>query len=235
MGEPDHNYPYSKYIKSPQQLGASAKGTMSALKKDIAVLGDYVDVMVSGTTKAQIGGQPLGNKYFLPTNTDCKDAAGVAHPRYIFINNIPQMMAGSTSRGLVPGILGDIAYINPSKLFAAFTQSNVCRQVTMETRDINNVVGTETQYVLDDDLKTYPYTWFKDQKNPITLEGPIQTGKDKGKKGKKGKDKDKKGKKEKFTNPEEDITISEFIFYFGFFLLVMYIVANMLKKTRSKN
>ena len=217
--ETDHNYPYSNFIKSPNQLGASPKGTMQALKKDVRILGDYVDVLVSGVSKAQVGGQPLGNKYFLATKTECKDSAGVAHPRYIFVNNIPQATAFSSSRGLVPGILGDIAYINPSKLFSAFTQSDICREVEMETRDIKNEIGTESQYVLDDDLKTYPASWFKDKKNPIT-----------GEEADSGKKKNNK-KKEKFTNLDDtDITIPEFIFYFGFFLLVMYLVVKILKK-----
>jgi len=240
MGEPeptetDHNYPYSKFIKSPNQLGASPKGTMQALKKDVRILGDYVNVLVSGVSKAQVGGQPLGNKYFLATKTECKDSAGVAHPRFIFVNNIPQVTELSSSRGLVPGILGDIAYINPSKLFSAFTQSDVCREVEMETRDIKNTIGTEKQYVLDDDLKTYPPSWFKDKTNPITGE------KESGGKNKKNK---KKKKKEKFTNLDTDtdtdedsdddsdvITIPEFSFYLGFLVLIMYLFIRAIKKT----
>lgn len=230
--EPDHNYPYSNFIKSPNKLGASPKGTMQALKKDVRILGDYVDVLVSGVSKAQIGGQPLGNKYFLATKTECKDSGGVAHPRYIFVNNIPQITAFSSSRGLVPGILGDIAYINPSKLFSAFTQSDVCRKVEMETRNIKNEIGTESQYVLDDDLKTYPASWFKDKTNPITGEVAASSGKSK---------KKKKKKKEKFTNLSDsdtededsnDITIPEFSFYFGFVLLIMYLVVKMIKKSK---
>jgi hypothetical protein len=217
--EPDRNYPYSNYIKSPGQLGASPKGTMEALKKDVRVLGDYVDVLVSGVSKAQVGGQPLGNKYFLATKTDCKDSGGVAHPRFIFVNNIPQVTSFSSARGLVPGILQDIAYINPSKLFSAFTQSDVCRQVEMETRDINNQVAKESQYVLDDDLKTYPPSWFPDNKNPVTGEEGPSSSKSK-----------KKKKKEKFTNKEEDITIPEFVFYFGFFLLLVYLFSRMLSR-----
>ena len=224
---PDHNYPYSKYIKTPRQIGASPEGTMQALKKDVQALGEYVNVLVSGTSKANVGRGPLGNKYFLATDTDCKDSAGVAHPRYIFINNIPQAFPPSTARGLVPGILGDMAYINPSKLFSAFTQSDICREVEMETRDINNVVATEKRYVLDDDLKGYPYTWFKDQKNPITLEGPpASSGSSKKNK------KKKKKKKEKFTVETNDITVPEFIFYFCFFWVVIYTWAKLLKKLK---
>ncbi len=225
--EEDHNYPYSNFIKSPKKLGASPEGTMQALKKDVRILGDYVDVMVSGVSKAQIGGQPLGNKYFLATKTECKDSAGVAHPRYIFVNNIPQATAFSSARGLVPCILGDIAYINPSKLFSAFTQSDICREVEMETRNIKNETGTERQYVLDDDLKTYPASWFKDKTNPIT--GEVASG------GNNKKKKKKKKKKEKFTNlsdSESDMTIPEFMFYSGFFLLVVYLVVKMIKKAR---
>jgi hypothetical protein len=215
MGD-DKNYPYSSYIKDPKQLGASPKGSMSALKKDIAVLGHYVDVLTSGTSKAHTIKGPLGNKYFLATDTECKDVAGVAHPRYVFINNIPDDVGGATGRGLVPGILQDMLYINPAKLFSAFTQSNVCREITMETRDSNNVKATEKQYVLDDDLVGYPASWFPGGKHPINPPEPVSARNNKGKKGKDKKGKDKKGKgkgkdkkkgkkgKEKFTNYEDE-------------------------------
>ena len=166
----DRNYPYSDYIKSPRATGASAKGTTQALKKDLDILGYYVDVLISGNSRAQTLSGPLGNKYFLATNTDCKDVDGVAHPRYVFVNNIP-MGTGPDGkggpRGLIPGIVQDMMYVNPSKLFSVFSQRDLCRPVTMETRDIYNKVDMETQYVLDDDLIDYPGAWFPDNVNPI--------------------------------------------------------------------
>ena len=242
MGD-DKNYPYSSYIKTPNQLGASPKGSMSALKKDIAVLGEYVDVLTSGTSKAHTIKGPLGNKYFLSTDTECKDIAGVAHPRYVFINNIPDDVGGVTGRGLVPGILQDMLYINPAKLFSAFTQSDICREITMETRDSDNVKATEKQYVLDDDLVGYPASWFPGGVHPINPPDPVS------KKGKKKKGKNKKKKrKEKFTNYSEEGTFTneasedeyeedtfslstpELVFYVAMFILFLYLIVQLIRK-----
>lgn len=172
------NYPYHENIKSPSQLGASTKGDMATLGKDIEALQDYVGVLVSGHTKANVGGGPLGNKYFMDTTGTCKDESGTEQKRYVYINNIPDgdiplissAMGQSLTQfeGLVPGILEDIAYINPAKLFTAFTESTTCQQITMETKDVSNNITTESQYVTNDDIKDYNPCWFPTKKNPVT-------------------------------------------------------------------
>ena len=235
------NYPYSSYIKTPQQLGASPKGSMSALKKDLAALGDYIDVLTTGSSKAHTVNGPLGNQYFLSTDTECKDKQGVAHPRYVYINNIPSDLGGVSGRGLVPGILQDMMYINPSKLFSAFSQNNLCREVTMKVRNSSNVVSTEKQYVLDDDLVTYPASWFPEGKHPINKPDPVASSKGKGKG--KGKNKKKKGK-EKFTNYESDeeyeeddysFSIPEVVYYTSVSILFLYLAVKFAYKLKLKH
>ena len=177
----DRNYPYHKYIKSPSDLGASSAGNLTALGKDIAALESYVGVLVSGDTKAHVGRiGPLGNKYFMNTGATCDAPDGSKQPRYVFVNNIPDgqipfissAMGQTTSqfKGLVPGVLGDISYINPLKLFTAFSQGTSCQQITMETRDIQNATTTDSQYVLNDDIASYNPCWFPDKKNPVSQE-----------------------------------------------------------------
>jgi len=177
----DRNYPYHKYIKSPSDLGSSSAGNLTALGKDIDALKSYVDVLVSGDTKAHVGRiGPLGNKYFMKTGATCTAPDGTSQPRYIFVNNIPDgeipfissAMGKTTSqfKGLVPGVLGDISYINPLKLFSAFSEETSCQQITMETRDIQNATSTESQYVLNDDISSYNPCWFPNKKNPVTQE-----------------------------------------------------------------
>ena len=154
---------------------------MTALGKDIAALESYVGVLVSGDTKAHVGRiGPLGNKYFMNTGATCDAPDGSKQPRYVFVNNIPDgqipfissAMGQTTSqfKGLVPGVLGDISYINPLKLFTAFSQGTSCQQITMETRDIQNATTTDSQYVLNDDIASYNPCWFPDKKNPVTQE-----------------------------------------------------------------
>jgi hypothetical protein len=193
-GEKGHNYPYSKFIKQPHEMGSSSEGTIQALNKDIKALGAYVGVLISGDSKAQKGGEPLGNKYFLDTGTTCTDSMNQKQSRYIFINNVPDGLPFISSamgqpmkgfRGLVPGVLNDLSYINPSEIFSSFSQSTDCQKVTMDTRDVDNIKGTESQYVLNDDIAKYPAWWFSDCKNPVTKEECTSDKKNKNKKKKK--------------------------------------------------
>jgi len=171
------NYPYSQYIKTPSQLGSSSKGDMTTLGNNIGALQSYVGVLVTGHTKANIGG-PLGNKYFMDTSGTCKDQNGIEQKRYVYINNIPDgnvpfissAMGQTMSQfeGLVPGILGNIASIDPTKLFSAFTEKTDCQQITMETRDISNNIMSESEYVSNEDIKDYNACWFPNKRNPVT-------------------------------------------------------------------
>jgi len=171
----DNNYPYSKFIKMPDQLGSSSKA--NALGPNVNALSAYVQTLVSGNSKAQTVAGPLGNKYFMDTGGTCKDKAGKEQKRHVFINNIPDgsipfissaMGAKMTSfEGLVPGVLGDISYINPAKLFNAFDPATPCQQIKMPIRDITNATSEESKYVCESDIAEYNPCWFSNGKNPI--------------------------------------------------------------------
>jgi hypothetical protein len=166
--EEDRNYPYHKFIKTPKELGSSNAGTLTALGRDIGAMGTYVNVLTTGDSRGHVGGVgALGNKYFMKTGATCNAPNG-KQPRYIFVNNIPD--GSFAGKGLVPGALENITYINPLKLFTAFSQGTSCQQITMETRDIKNATSTESQYVLNDDISSYNACWFKNKKNPVTNE-----------------------------------------------------------------
>ena len=64
-------YPYYKNIKSPSQIGMSNKGTLQQLANNVDGLISYVEVLVSGKSKASATGGPLGNKFFLQTAGKC--------------------------------------------------------------------------------------------------------------------------------------------------------------------
>jgi len=172
------NYPYSQYIKTPSQLGSSSRGDMTTLGKNIGALQSYVGVLVTGHTRANVGGGPLGNKYFMNTTGTCKDQNGTEQKRYVFINNVPDgnipfisSAMGQTMdqfEGLVPGILGNLAYIDPTKLFSAFSATDDCQQITMETRDVSNNIMNESRYVANSDIKDYNPCWFPSKRNPVT-------------------------------------------------------------------
>ena len=46
------DYPYYKYIKLPDEIGMSSKGDLNTLGKDIDGLVAYVELLVSGDSKA---------------------------------------------------------------------------------------------------------------------------------------------------------------------------------------
>ena len=176
----DRNYPYYKYIKPPEALGASSKGNLTALGSDIKAIMAYTSVLVSGQSSAQTI-SPLGNKYFMDTGATCTAPDGSKQSRFVYINNIPSgalpFMSGTESKsrqGLVTGALEDMTYINPMKLFTAFSKGTNCQQITMGTRDINNSDSTETEYILNEDIAEYSPCWFQNRVNPVTNNSCIE-------------------------------------------------------------
>jgi hypothetical protein len=67
------DYPYYDQIKTPTDLGITADGGFGELAGDIAGLIEYIEVLVSGPSKASKTGQPLGNKFFIETPSTCLD------------------------------------------------------------------------------------------------------------------------------------------------------------------
>jgi hypothetical protein len=154
------DYSYVAGIKNPTQLGITGQGSMSALTNDVAGIVNYVNLLVEGDGPASKTGKPLGNKFFLTTGGQCTDIkTGNLVTRSAYINNQPtgnipliSAVAGmnfTEFEGLIPGMLTDIGKINPVSLYTAFTEGTdpSCAQVTLQTIDVNNNVGTGTAYV----------------------------------------------------------------------------------------
>lgn len=174
-------YDYTKNIKSPDQLGMSSKGSLASLGRNISGMISYVELLVTGKTKASKTGQPLGNKYFLYTGAKCKDKkSGNKVDRYIYINNVPDgsipfITSGmdgnfTTFRGLVPGTMSNVSKINPLQMLQAFTSGGNpdCQPLTMETIDINNISRRDTKDVTISDIKNMSPCWFLNKTNPVT-------------------------------------------------------------------
>jgi hypothetical protein len=169
---PDYNY--SKYINSPPEMGMSAKGSFTVLADDISGLLAYVKLLVEGKGKASKTGQPLGNKFFLETPMNCKDKVSKNNvKRSIYINNVPDGTMpfisegmGRTGfddfRGLLPGVMSNLAQINPLQILQALTNgpSPTCQAITMQTIDVNNIKSTATAYVTNSDIELMNPSWF---------------------------------------------------------------------------
>jgi len=175
------SYPYYKNIKMPNEIGMTDKGTLKALGKDIDGLIQYVELLVSGKSKASATGGPLGNKFFLKTGAKCVDnKTNEQVDRYIYVNNIPDGSIPFISnglgvnfkdfRGLIPGAMGNLSVLNPFNILQAFLSGGTppCQEITMETVDINNNKSSETHYVTLVDIGNMNPCSFSDKTNPKT-------------------------------------------------------------------
>jgi hypothetical protein len=176
-------YPYYNNIKSPSQIGMSDKGTIQQMSKNIVGLTNYVELLVSGKSKASKTGGPLGNKFFLKTGGKCVDNTDGSNnqvDRYIYINNVPQgdipfISSGlgvnfTEFRGLIPGAMSNLNVLNPFGLFQSFLAGSTppCQEITMQTIDINNNKSSETHFVTVTDIQNTNPCSFSNGRNPIT-------------------------------------------------------------------
>lgn len=178
------SYPYYKNVKTPSEIGMSDKGNLKTLGKDVDGLLAYIDVLVTGKSKASSTGKPLGNKFFLKTGGKCsatsEGADGQETPRYIYINNVPMGnipflssasgVSITTMSGLIPGTISNLNAFNPVGLFRAFLAGPVpkCQEITMETIDTYNNKSTESHFVSLADVRMMPACQFLDKVNPQT-------------------------------------------------------------------
>jgi hypothetical protein len=180
-------YPYYKNIKSPSDIGMSDKGTIQQMTKDIDGLIQYVELLVSGNSKASTTGGPLGNKFFLQTGAKCSPVDKCSNKddcestnRYIYVNNVPQGNIPFISnglgvnftefKGLIPGAMGNLNVLNPFAIMSAFMSGSTpqCKEVTLETIDVNNNKSSETHYVTLVDISNMDPCSFPDKTNPVS-------------------------------------------------------------------
>lgn len=185
-------YPYYKNIKTPNKIGMSDKGTIQQMTKNIDGLIQYVELLVSGDSKASATGQPLGNKFFLKTGAKCAAIDSCSNPkdestcqqvdRFIYVDNVPSgnipfISSGlgvnfSNFKGLIPGAMGNLNVLNPFGIMRAFLSGTnpPCQQVTMQTITTDNIRSSETNYVTLADIQNMDPCIFSNKKNPVTRE-----------------------------------------------------------------
>ena len=150
------SYDYLKDIKSPAQKGVSSAGTMDQVFTNTGAITGYVNNLLLGPK--------LGNQMFSDTGGTCKAPNGSVVRRWTWVNNkmgaddaaailgpsFQRAVGGSGIDGIVPGMGGDIAAINPLKIMNAMVldasppcQAYTC-PVTLEDGTDN---GTETHFM----------------------------------------------------------------------------------------
>jgi len=173
------DYNYKDHIKSPQEMGMSSNGTMSAIASNVGGLISYVELLVAGGGKATKGGDggPLGDKFFLKTGGQCTDIlTNRKVDRYIYIDNVPDgsipfITSGingvklDSMKGLVPGVLTNMSRIEPTKIFGAFMMGAEpkCIEVTKKTIDENGSPSSESHHLIKTDIAA-----MSDGKNDFT-------------------------------------------------------------------
>jgi len=183
-------YPYYKNIKTPSQIGMSDKGTIQQMTKDVEGLIEYVELLVTGDSKASATGGPLGNKFFLNTGGKCAAVDSCSDPnnvstcqqvdRYIYVNNVPEgnipfISSGmgvnfSEFKGLIPGAMGNLNALNPFGILRAFLAGSTppCQQITMQTITSDNAKSSESHYVTLADITSMDPCSFPNKKNPVS-------------------------------------------------------------------
>jgi hypothetical protein len=183
-------YPYYKNIKMPSEIGMSDKGTIQQMSKDIDGLIQYVELLVTGKSKASATGGALGNKFFLKTGgkcaaiDSCTDKNDISTcekvDRYMYIDNVPAgnipFISGgmgvnfSEFKGLIPGAMGNLNVLNPFAILRSFLSGSnpPCQSITMQTISNDNIKSSETHYVTLADITSMDPCSFPNKKNPVT-------------------------------------------------------------------
>jgi hypothetical protein len=226
----DTTYNYAKFINSPKELGISSNGSLATLSNDITGLIAYTDLLVDGHGKASKTGGPLGNKFFLATNSKClENTSNQPVDRYIYLSNIPNgniPLLSSTAggdftefEGLIPGILSDLNNLSvpdPSEIFQTFENGGIpCELVNMEVIDVDNNKYMQSRYVALTDLKGMDPCLFPNNRNPVTNEGCSQLFTNLNK----NKNENKNRNRNKMYTIPNNIIVQTYFLIFGLFLI----------------
>lgn len=178
--EVDNSYNYSKYIKTPKEMGITVGDSLSNVSDGVAAIFSYVKLLVEGKSNASKTGKPLGNKYFLETSENCiNQYTNKKVQRSLYFDNVPTGTLGilqdtgdefSEFKGLVPGAIEDVMAIGKIDFFSAFTDVGIpkCLPVKLKTIDINNKQGTDTHYITISDIEAISPCNFISKTNPVT-------------------------------------------------------------------
>ena len=175
------NYSYYKFIKPPTDIGMKDSG--KSIATNFGGLISYMNLLISGDSKASTTGRPLGNKFFSGTLSKCLDTqTNSSVPRHLYFDYVPTgnisipMSATEVSsintgfKGLVPGLIEDLSEINPVSLLSTLYDDLTpkCTKVTLDTINQNNQLGAESHYITLTDQKVIDPCNYNTNINPVT-------------------------------------------------------------------
>lgn len=171
------SYDYLKDIKSPANRGVSSAGTMDQVFTNTGAITGYVNDLILGP----VDGSGFGNQLFSDTGGKCRlpgtidpktkldnNDGEVVH-RWTWINNkmgvddaagilgdsFKNAVGGSGINGIVPGIGGDIAAMNPLKIMNAMVLDGIppCQAFTCPITDSAGKNRTSQTHFLSPSLE----------------------------------------------------------------------------------
>lgn len=152
------SYDYTMGVKRPEELGVSDEGSIGQVFTNANAVKQYTQQLITGPL--------LGNTTFVETGGMCKAPNGEIVSRWSYVDNrmglkdavgvlpgnLPKALGGSADvfQGIVPGMMGDIAALNPVKPINGLVMDAVppCVPLTCPVTDINgNNPRNETKFV----------------------------------------------------------------------------------------
>jgi hypothetical protein len=144
------SFDYTATTVPPIFKGVSADGNIEQVFKNANAIGDYVKDLVFG------GEVPYGNAMYTQTGGMCKAPNGTNVPRWSYVNNklsgddgmpasVKAAMGSIQFNGILPGMFGDIAALNPTKTMNALSMDGVppCKLYTCIVTDVNGAPRTD--------------------------------------------------------------------------------------------
>jgi hypothetical protein len=87
-------YVYADYVPIPSDLGVNTDGSIRQVVRNMGAFSGYTDVLMFGKasqiTRDMMGEQavrninPLGNRYFIPTNATCPNG----EDKFLYVDNV---------------------------------------------------------------------------------------------------------------------------------------------------
>lgn len=152
------SYDYTMGVQRPEELGVSDEGSIGQVFTNANAIKQYTQQLITGPL--------LGNTTFVETGGMCKAPNGSIVPRWSYVDNrmglkdavdvlpgnLPKALGGTADvfQGIVPGMMGDIAAINPVKPINGLVMDAIppCVPLTCPVTDINgNNPRNDTKFV----------------------------------------------------------------------------------------
>lgn len=151
------SYDYLQDIRSPRDLGVSSDGNLDQVFRNSGAIRTYVNNLLVGPK--------TGNQFFRDTGGMCRAPNGEIVQRHTWVNNrlgmdeaagvlgpsFQRAVSGSGFDGLIPGMGGDIASMNPLKIMNGLVLDGIppCEKYSCPVTDVRTGVpkGRETQFL----------------------------------------------------------------------------------------